>query len=232
MEKKMVLLLSAMMMAAPAISVSAEDLEVQMIGGGDTAAGAASLDDVQLEEIYEIEGFARIQPLSFEFVNYFNQYEVGMNGNNEYSTDYIFGQAYWGSDWGNQYYNNIYYKDSGENTDFAWFLVDITNRQQEAAGFMGESTQVKVVFDEDYEYAGWVRQFNYDYDTERQFDDEVEGKFIRAAIQPDSEELLEKMYTGHYVFGCTLPNEVVNGEEPLSMIITLGDNEITYNIRK
>lgn len=40
------------------------------------------------------------------------------------------------------------------------------------------------------------------------------------------------MYTGHYAFGCTLPNAVVNSKKPLRMVITIDGNELTYNIRK
>ena len=37
---------------------------------------------------------------------------------------------------------------------------------------------------------------------------------------------------GHYAFGCTLPNSVVKSKKPLSMVININGNEITYNIRK
>ena len=40
------------------------------------------------------------------------------------------------------------------------------------------------------------------------------------------------MYTGHYFFGCTLPNAIVNGKAPLRMIISLDGLELTFNIRK
>lgn len=237
MKKKAILLLGVMMMMVPAASVSAEELEVQLIGGDDAAVGAASLDDVQLGEVYEIDGFARIEPLDFQYVDFFPQYVSGMNGVNDtewdlrmesYDTKVLY---FDGND--NYYYLNIDWINSGKNAEFAWFLVDITNKQKMPVNFMDEeTTQVKVIFDDEYEYAGWVRQFNYDYDTERKSDWEEYGTFIRGAIRPDSAEEIDMMYTGHYVFGCTLPNAVMNGDEPLSMVITLGDSEITYNIRK
>ena len=40
------------------------------------------------------------------------------------------------------------------------------------------------------------------------------------------------MYTGIFVFGCTLPNSVVESKAPLRIEINLGGNELTYNIRK
>ena len=60
---------------------------------------------------------------------------------------------------------------------------------------------------------------------------ETYGSFIRAALDPADEQPIDMVYTGHYVFGCTLPTAVVNGSEPLSMVIDLGGNELTYNIR-
>ena len=47
------------------------------------------------------------------------------------------------------------------------------------------------------------------------------------------EEEISMLYTGHYYFGCTLPNDVIsNSSMPIQMIITLGESEMTYNIRK
>ena len=43
---------------------------------------------------------------------------------------------------------------------------------------------------------------------------------------------IQPMYEGHYLFGCKLPNAVVNGSEPLSMKITMDGNEFTYHMRK
>ena len=51
-------------------------------------------------------------------------------------------------------------------------------------------------------------------------------------IDPADNFEIDPMYSGHYVFGCTLPNAVVNSEKPLRMVITIDGNELTYNIRK
>lgn len=237
MKKRMMLLFAMTMMMVPAASVSAEDLKMRLIGGEEAETVSQNLDDMQLEETYEIPGFVRVQPLSFEYRDSFEEYAVGMNGNNEYSRDDEGGQTYWGVQYlggaVDTYYDYIYHEESGTNEEYACLQVDITNLQQEEAVFMDpENTQIKVVFDGEYEYEGWVRQFNYDYDTERNYKDEEEGAMIRAAIQPGSEEAVGKMYTGHYLFGCTLPNAVVNGQEPLYMVITINGYEMTYHIRK
>ena len=55
---------------------------------------------------------------------------------------------------------------------------------------------------------------------------------IRSVLDPEDAELTSMMYTCHIVFGCTLPNAVVQGKEPLRMEIKLGDNDLTYHIRK
>ena len=124
------------------------------------------------------------------------------------------------------YYNQIDRKSTGVTAEFAMLYIDVTSRQQEPVDFT-KNVSVKVIYDDEFEYAGWVRQFNYDYDTA-----DREGKLIRAAIDPENTELIDMMYTGHYVFGCTLPNAVVADEGPLRMVIDLGGNEITYHIRK
>ena len=232
----------------------AEDLQVQIIGGENVPQATLDLDDMQLGQNYEIDGYARIAPISFEYKDIFIQYGAGCPGDasyamqSEHENEDITGKVRFGNNGGpyfeSTYYKSIYWQKSGETADFAWLQVDLTNMQKEAINFMQEAT-VKVVFDEEYELAGWVRQLNYDYDTERQYGAEgVEeryteteeyentyGTFIRAALDPVDEQAIDMVYTGHYVFGCTLPNAVVNGTEPLSMVIDLGGNELTYNIR-
>ena len=219
-------------------TVYAEDLQVQIIGGEDVPQATLDLDDMQLGQTYEIDGYARIMPVSFEYKDIFPQYSAGNAGNNEYRNrrdhENVTGKVCYSNSYYVPYYYEIYWQNSGTNADFAWLLMDVTNMQKEPTSFMQE-TSVKVVFDEEYEYAGWVRQFNYDYDSTREIEGEegVEtyGSFIRAALDPADEQPIDMVYTGHYVFGCTLPTAVVNGSEPLSMVIDLGGNELTYNIR-
>ena len=226
--KKLLTLLTIMVLLTGI--ACAEDLQVQFIVGEDLPQMALDLDDMQLGQTYEIDGYARITPVSFEFMEKFIQYDAGAPGDNtshgmDSSKVRHSPGAY------NGYYKHLNWMRSGVNADFAWFLMDITNTQKTAVNFIQEAT-VKVVFDEEYEYAGWVRQFNYDYDLNGEYHDGVDqGDFIRAALDPVDEESIDMMYTGHYVFGCTLPTAVVEGTEPLRMVIDLGGNELTYNIR-
>ena len=125
----------------------------------------------------------------------------------------------------------MYWNDSGTSADFAWLIINITNMQKQEAFFLKDAS-VKVVFNDDYEYAGWIRQFNYDY-NKAVFRADYDGVYANAAVlDPANEEAVGMLYTGTYAIGCTLPNVVVEGKAPLRVIITLGANELTYNIRK
>ena len=120
-------------------------------------------------------------------------------------------------------------------------MLDITNLQKQEVNFMQEIT-VKVVYDDEYEYMGWVRQFNHDYETPVYRRDAVEGFSCYAAdenpkrgmiaLDPENEFPIGMVYTGSYVIGCTLPNAVVESKRPLKMIVNIGGCELTYIIRK
>ena len=108
---------------------------------------------------------------------------------------------------------------SENEADFAILRMDITNTTLKPKDYLSD-VAVKVTYDDLYEYAGWCYQ--PDYNNDRQ----------DYAINPEGQFAIDPMYQGHYMFGCTLPNAVVNSKKPLQMIITLDGNEITYNIRK
>ena len=85
----------------------------------------------------------------------------------------------------------------------------------------------------EYEYNGWVRQFNYDYsksEVYRYKETAVIGWPV--CLRPVDEMSIAPMYKGHYAFGCTIPNTIVEDKEaPLRMIITIGGHVLTYDIR-
>ena len=109
--------------------------------------------------------------------------------------------------------DNIY---SGAESDMAYLAVDMRNLAKKEAKFLG-TISIRVVYDDEYEYNGFVKQSNYD-DNGNHFN----GEF---AIYP--------MYTGHYGFFCTLPNYIVQDKSaPLRMTITINGHEFTYHIRK
>jgi hypothetical protein len=222
---------------------SATDLGVQIIPK-DSETEVVSLDNVKLGETYTIDGYARIKPVSFKIQDTFPQFDAGAAGNREiksryYSKDlkdnvmyssYYDDQRTSNSD---EYYQRIRWMNSMTEAEFAYFCVDITNLAKSDAEFT-KGTTVKVLYADEYEYTGWVRQFNYDYDTNRKYaESSGYGLFIRAALDPGDVYPIGMVYSGHYAFGCTLPNTVVEDESAsLKMIITLGGNEITYWIRK
>ena len=98
-----------------------------------------------------------------------------------------------------------------------------------------EEAKVVYIFDNQYEYVGWIRQ--YDMDAGRNnyvYTSRTDRKktVYYPYIQPADELPIDMVGTGHYIFGCTLPNAVVEGEEPLRVEITLGEHFIVYYIRK
>lgn len=116
------------------------------------------------------------------------------------------------------YYDGSYRGyNSGADADFAIFQLDILNTTHAAKNYLA-TCEVTAVYDDSYEYAGWAYQYNYD--------------LREGYVMKDKTIDIEPMYTGHYCFGCTLPNAIVNSKAPLKMIIKLDGNEITYNIRK
>jgi len=224
-----------MVLALTMGSAMAMDLEIQMIGGPEAAMVPVSLDDMQVGTTYTIDGYAKVTPKDFRFVDYFAQFNqdadykstgrpynpdgsfVGYEGK---KGDYIRG------------YNQASWMDSGLNADFMWLQLDVTNAQKTGVNFM-EEIAVKVVYADEYEFAGWVRQANFDYNTSvmRNHWEDNGGPF--AVIHPENEETVNMMYTGTFIIGCTLPNSVVEDKQsPLRIEITMGDNDLTYNIRK
>ena len=111
-------------------------------------------------------------------------------------------------------------RNSGNEADYALLKMDITNLMTVAHDFL-EECEITVVYDEKYEYGGWCYQFDSDNE---------DG--LNTAVNKADEFSIFSMYKGHYVFGCTLPNAVIESDKSLQMIIKLDDNEIIYNIRK
>lgn len=124
---------------------------------------------------------------------------------------YQMGKGRTDSNWGDNF-------KSGTEADYALLRIDILNDTTSSRNYLSSCT-VTAIFDDVYEYGGWCFQYNFDVSDVR-----VVNDADQYSINP--------MYTGHYCFGCTLPNAVVESKAPLKMIITLDGNEITYNIRK
>lgn len=191
-------------------SVFSQDMGVQLIGGPEIVTQSVSLDDLKLDVEAEIDGWGILKPRSFEFYNDLNIYPE-RGGTTEDTSD------------------------SGSEADYAILYFDITNTTLKPKDYLS-NYEVKVVYDDVYEYAGWAYQQNYDYPI---WNHSV-SRYLRFAakqnlfygIKPSDNFPIDPMYEGHYIFGCTLPNAVINSKKPLRMEITIDGNELTFNIRK
>lgn len=189
--KKGWLCLLVLLMALTASAALAADMGVQIIGGPDMEGEQASLEDFKLNAPVAVDGFGTLTGTQYEVVDELNYY--------------------YGSSWIGTY-------ESGKEAEYALLSMDILNTQTKAVNYLDQA-EVRAIYDDVYEFAGWA----YQRDADRKID---------YALASDLEFVIEPMYNGHYFFGCTLPNAVIESKAPLRLIITLGGNEITYNIRK
>ncbi len=194
-----------------------------------------TFDNVTFGKAYKIKGYASITLLGFKFIEAFAQWEDGRaskriderkvweepNQVNVYISKNFAG-----------HYASASFRASGNEAEFAWLKADVTNLQKAEANFMKDIT-VKVIYDDEYQYDGWVRQFNYDYSKSEVYRyKETSPVGWPVCLSPSDEMSIAPMYKGHYAFGCTLPNAAVEDKDsPLRMEITIGDHKLTYNIR-
>lgn len=234
MKKILSLLLVLSMMLTASVAL-AEGMGVQVIGGQDSSTQPVSLDDIQLESTVEVAGWGDITPMTYSVQDcvmvrkagqlgtiwswsskgnkwveeldsrhdFYLEVSCKPHGNTEY--------PWWCEEWVTHYL-------SQSQADFAFLTMDILNTTAGKIDYLKEC-EVKVVFDDNIEYAGWYYQRNMDLNKCTWID--VSDCF---AIDP--------YYTGHYVFGCTLPNAVFNSNKPLRFEIKIDGNEIIYNVRK
>lgn len=182
-----------MVLSLPGLAFAA-DVGVQQIGGGEEEeTEPVSLDDLKINQEVEIEGWGILTLTSFEFANRFDYFDKEFR---TYACEY----------------------DSGNEADYALLRMDITNTTKKDKDYLTE-VEVKVIYDDDYEFKGWCYQYDFD-------------RSVNRVLHKDNQFVIEPLYQGHYLFGCTLPNAVVNGKKPLQMIITIDGNELIYNIRK
>lgn len=235
--KKTMMLVAFLLALLCTCGAMAEDLGIQIIGGPDVKTQPLTLDDLQLGQMYTIDGYAQITPQEFLFADFFGQYEKDADYSNvgywyRVSENVYFEESGAKGDYG-RYAHDSVWVESGSNAEFGWFQLDIVNLKKTSINYFEEAS-VKVVYAEDYEFAGWIRQVNFDY-TDKAYryggPETVCGTY--AVLNPANVEAVEMLYTGTYIFGCTLPNYVVEDKKaPLKMIIDLGGNELTYHIRK
>lgn len=228
--RKMLTMVLALLLALSMSSAYAEDLGIQVIGGPNAATQTQSLDDIQVGTTYTLGGFAKVTPVEYLVVDYFAQFnkdaDYSSTHTNYNNRDYVYYNTYL-----IDYLVDASWQDSGMNAEFVWLKLDITNLQKEPISFM-KNIEVKVTYDGEYEFAGWVRQINYDYNIicYRQNSNTKGGGTV--VMNPANEEAINPMYTGTYVIGCTLPNSVFEDKAPLNIEIDIAGNQLTYQVKK
>lgn len=210
--KKILSILLVLFMLLTASAAMAEGMGVQVIGGNEAEMQTVSLDDIQLNVAIDVPDNCSFTPTSFQYVDMLRAYKEGV-----YYVRYL-----------NDHCDTYL---SGEEAEYAMLRMDILNTQTRPVDFLSE-VEVKVVSDDKYEFAGWAYQYNYNNTYNTNNERELAGANKEYVINAADRFAIDPMYTGHYVFGCTLPNAVVNGKTPLRIEITFAGNEITYNIRK
>ena len=182
------------------------------------AVSAEVFEDVKLGERCRIKGVAAITLLKLDCVNMFRWYgDVLMNI--DLSERY-----------GIPFMNMRDYEESGSDGDFLWVKADVTNLTKQNLSF-SRYISVKVFYNDEYEYNGWVYQ-TFNYEDADILTSSYTDNYPYVCYRTVHEKPLGEMYTGHYVFGCKLPIFVLKDDAPLKMVIKIGDNEIIYNIRK
>lgn len=233
--KKILSVLLVLLMLFTATVAFAEGMGVQVIGGENEGFTPISLDDVKLNASVEIPGYAEITPteynvwdcvmvrqpgkMDFEYrstsdgsqwikkLDAYFYFDLEINCEHHTYKEYPYASNNW-----------VVHHESKSQADYAFLMMDVLNTTNIDVDFTKDCS-VKVVFDDNVEYAGWLYQRNLDLN-------------LTTWIDPSDNFAISPYYEGHYVFGCTLPNAVINSKAPLRMEINLGGNEITYNIRK
>ena len=241
--KKMISLLLALTLLFCHLLAVAEDLGVQPIGGPDVVLEEDSLDDVQLGNTYTMNGYADIRLVESSFYDYFAQFgEKEDYGTWSGGTDSIY-QVYSymnsGFGWSSTRFKDASWMESGNSAQFLWIVTDITNRQMVEVDFTQE-IEIKVVYNDIYEFKGWIRQIDNDriprdqsdYGVSRFYGDKADYPNM-IVLNPLTNAPIQMMYTGNYIIGCTLPNAVVEDKKtPLRVEVKLCEFELTYNFRK
>ncbi|RKJ51755.1 hypothetical protein D7Y05_01440 [bacterium 1XD42-54] len=111
------------------------------------------------------------------------------------------------------------WKRTGDQADFAILKIKMLNTNTSAKRYLNDF-EVKMIYDDKYEYQGWALQCEGD-----------DEDYYAMRVSEDT-GTIDPLYVGYYMFGCTVPNAVVEGKAPLRMEINFDGNEITYNVRK
>ena len=187
----------------PAVSTSTVEFVTDS-----TNSQPLSFDNLKIGETLQIDGYASITLTEVTAVDTLRSYNPGAT-----HTD---------TGW-----SNTSFVESGPEAEFCILKMDVTNLQLEAMDFIDDCT-VTAVYDDVYQYAGWIHQHNWDNTGEGSYGGDA-GKTIYIA--PEDRFEIAPMYTGHYLFGVTLPNAILSDNAPLSIHIKAQNEEFTYIVR-
>jgi len=217
MKRIVAILISLLLMFVSPVAF-ADEMGVQIIGGPEAESEPVSLDDLQLNGTIVVDNFGEITPTQFQTIDALGSYRAGVHS----IQDYYSSES-----------DTAQYYSSGVEADYCIFRVDILNTQLRAIDYINDYTVV-VTSDDIYQFAGWAYQYNYDNSSTSKGNRNIgiENANITYVIDPSDNFAIDPMYAGHYVFGCTLPNTIIESKTPLRMDITIGDVEMTYYIRK
>lgn len=119
-----------------------------------------------------------------------------------------------------KFYNDGNIENSGNTAEYAILYFSLMNQKTETVDFNAEISSIVVTYNEKYQYAGWSFQRNADLSD------------TKMGLSSSHQFGIDPMYEGLYMVGCTLPNAVIEGTEPLVLTFKIGENEVTYNIRE
>ena len=107
--------------------------------------------------------------------------------------------------------------------EIALLRAEITNLRSKDFTFDNNVISVMASYNNKIPYSGSAGQYSFDKPELLDYYNSYYRKF--SSVGP--------MYTRNFAFFCKLPKRVVNDKKsPLQMIIRIGDDELTYNIRK
>lgn len=172
--------------------------------------GAALADDTGIQIISEPESASGYEALDMDDVKVDDVFLIDGFG------DITIVSADWTNSIGITSGGSIH---SGDEAELFLIIVRIDNTQKKPVDFLKQFGDVICDYADGYQFGGWKRQAVLD------------GSRFKAYSEGSSKEI-DVLYTGYYCVGVTLPNRVMERDEPLSVTFSIGNNEFTCNVRK
>lgn len=197
--------------------LAVNNMGIQMIGSPGVDITPVSLDNMKVGESVTIDGYGIITITKVKIADHMNYYNKDSTSINR--------------SWGGASRIN-----AGREAMFYAIMVDIINLSHSPVNFLKDCSVI-ATYNDTYQFSGWAHQFNWNNGYDSRITDGGLGDDSREIskytyINDANQFEINSMYAGHYVFGVTLPNAVIEREEPLSIVITIGGNELTYIVRK